>query len=158
MFGRMAACGFEHVEETHEVALHVGRRVVDAVPDVGLGAQMDDVRGAEVTPQALKPGQIGKIEVDEPEIVVPRELSQAGLFQLNGVVVAQVVDAHDFAAARLGQTAADMVADEAGGSGDEYFHEGRALQPFKEVVNFRLPPEKCAYYVAWGIYPHTFHL
>ena len=54
MFWRTDAGCFEHIEEAYQVALNVGGRVIDAVADIGLRAQVNNVIGTEVVPYPLK--------------------------------------------------------------------------------------------------------
>lgn len=127
MFGRVGAGGFEEVKEADEVALHVGAGVIDAVAHVGLGAEVDDVVGLKVGPEAEEFSGVGKVELDEAEAVGVGgggEVGEAVAFEGNGVVGVEVVDAEHVAVPSGEEAAGDMVTDEPGGAGDEDLHAG----------------------------------
>jgi hypothetical protein len=134
--------GLQNIEKPHQIALHVGLWVADAVPDVSLGTQVHHVIRANLRPKALESARFSEIELHEPEIIQPLKLRKPGTLEVHGVVVAQVIDAHHLTPAGLGKASGDVVADESGGSGNKDLHGLSRLQPFDEVVNFRLPQEK----------------
>ena len=66
--------GLQDIEKPHQIALHVGLWVADAVPDVSLGTQVHHVIGANLRPKALESARFSEIELHEPEIIQPLKL------------------------------------------------------------------------------------
>lgn len=171
MFRRIDARSFEQVEKSNQIALNVSSWVLDAVTHIGLGAEMHNIVGPEVLPEALQFAGIREIQLEKTEVLPLGEVVDAGTFEGDGIVIAQVVDADDLALPRIGQAFGHMVTDEAGSTGHENFHPSRftanaphrlvekcrveGLKPpfrakwkFHELVNFRLILEFLPYYVA----------
>ncbi len=120
----VVAAAFEHVAEAHEVGADVGRGVFEAVPHPGLGRQVDhmaETLGGEEPRHAVG---VGQIEADEAEGVMfgqGREPRKARLFQAHVIIGVAVVKAHHRMS--VGKEApCEMVADEAGGAGNENVH------------------------------------
>ena len=84
---RPAAAGLHHGGEAEEVAVHVGRGILEAVAHAGLGAEMDDVVGLEVVVEAVDGLGVGDVRLHEPKRIERLELGQAGALQLDRVVV-----------------------------------------------------------------------
>lgn len=121
---RVVAAGLEHVEEAHEVALEVGARVLDGVADARLGGEVHHDVETVLREQALDKGGVAEVAAHEGEAAVCVSLGQHAQTRVldAGVVVAvEVVEADDGVIGLLEQFLDEERADEAGGSGDEYF-------------------------------------
>src|SRR5215216_198136 len=120
-----AATGFEHATETNEIAVHVRRRIFQAVADAGLRAEVSHVVRFEMRDQSRKFFSVREVLLHEPEFFQRLEFGQARALQRNVVVVAKVVYAEHIAAFRHREAARHMITDEAGGAGHENFHSPR---------------------------------
>jgi hypothetical protein len=112
---------FQHVDETDEVAVHVGMGVHEGIPHPRLGAQVDDRFEAMRLEQLLHPLPVGQIEAKEPERRDLLQLAETGLFEIHAVVVVEVVQTEHLIPP-LQQGAGEMEPDETGRSGDEDAH------------------------------------
>ena len=120
----MVATGLEHVEEADEVALEVGARVLDGVADTCLGGEVHHDVEAVLGEQALDEGGVAQIAANKGEATVGVGLGQHAQSRVldAGVVVAvEIVEADDGVIGLFEQFLDEERADEAGGSGDEYF-------------------------------------
>ena len=63
MLRRVSPCRFKHIKEAHQITLHVGGRMIDAMADIGLGTEVDDIVRPELTPQPQYPGGIREIQL-----------------------------------------------------------------------------------------------
>lgn len=122
MLGWVGARSFENIMEADEIALHVGGGMLDAMPHVGLGAEMHDIVGLEVVMDPVERLRVGKIRLHETECVQRGKFGEPCALECDGLVVVEVVHAEHFALLRSGKTGADVVANEAGGAGHEDFH------------------------------------
>lgn len=87
---RMVAACLEHVEESDEVALEVGARVLDGVADARLGGEVHHDVEAVRGEQALDEGGVAKVAAHEGEAAVGISLGQHAQARVldAGVVVA----------------------------------------------------------------------
>jgi len=122
MLRRPAAAGLHHGGEAEEVAVHVGRGILEAVAHAGLGAEVDDVVGLEVIVEPVEGLGVGEVGLHEAERLELLELLEAGALQLDRAVVVQIVHAQHLAVLRPREARTDVVTDEPGGAGHEDFH------------------------------------
>lgn len=95
---RVVAAGLEHVEETNEVALQVGARVLDGVADARLGGEVHNDVEAVQCEQALDEGGIAQVAAHEGEAAVcvgPGQHAQARVLDAGVVVAVKVVETDD---------------------------------------------------------------
>lgn len=120
----MIAAGLEHIEESDEVALEVGARVLDGVADARLGGEVHHDIEAVLGEQALDEGCIAQVAAHEGEAAVGVGLgqhAQARVLDAGVVIAVKVVETDDGVIGLLEQLLDEERADEAGRSGDEYF-------------------------------------
>ena len=120
----MVAAGLEHIEESDEVALEVGARVLDGVADARLGGEVHHDIEAVLRKQALDEGGVAEVGAHEREAAVGIGLgqhAQARVLDAGVVVAVEVVEADDRVIGLIEQLLDEERADEAGRSGDEYF-------------------------------------
>lgn len=118
------AAGLEHVEEADEVALQIGARVLDGVADARLCGEVHHDIEAVLGEQALDEGGVAQVAAYEGKAAVYVGLgkhAQARVLDAGVVVAVEVVEADDHIVGLLEQLLDEERADEAGGSGDEYF-------------------------------------
>lgn len=121
---RVVAAGLEDVEEADEVALEVGAWVLDGVADARLGGEVHNDVEAVLGEQPLDEGGVAQVAAHEGEAAVCVGLgqhAQAGVLDAGVVVAVEVVETDDNVIGLLEQLLDEECADEAGGSGDEYF-------------------------------------
>lgn len=95
---RVMAAGLEHIEESDEVALEVGARVLDGVADARLGGEVHHDIEAVLGEQALDEGGIAQVAAHEGEAAVGVGLgqhAQARVLDAGVVVAVEVVEADD---------------------------------------------------------------
>lgn len=120
----MMAAGLEHVEESDEVALEVGARVLDGVADARLGGEVHHDIEAVLGEQPLDEGGVAQVAAYEGEAAVCVGLgkhAQARVLDAGVVVAVEVVEADDYVIGLLEQLLDEERADKTGGSGDEDF-------------------------------------
>ena len=128
VFRRRAAASFEHTGKSVEVAVRVSGGLFDAVAHARLRAEVDDVGRFEVRHERGEFIRVGEISLHKTKLIrrgVRCELIEPRTFERRIIVVADHVHAEHFAAFALGQTARDVITDEAGGAGHEDFHPAR---------------------------------
>ena len=121
---RVVAAGLEHVEETDEVALEVGTRILDGVAHARLGGEVHHDVEAVLGEQALDEGGIAQVAAHEGEAAVGVGLgqhAQARVLDAGVVIAVEVVEADDNVIGLLEQLLDEEGTDEAGRSGDENF-------------------------------------
>lgn len=121
---RVMAARLEHVEESDEVALEVGARVLDGVAYARLGGEVHHDVEAVLGEQALDEGSVAQVAAHEGEATVCVGLgqhAQAGVLDTGVVVAVEVVETDDNVIGLLEQLLDEERADKAGCSGDEYF-------------------------------------
>ena len=124
---RRCRAQLEHVAMADEVGLHVGCRVLDAVADAGLGAEVDDAVEARcASARRFSAVGIGEIDPLEAEAIaeLAREAVEPRPLQRGIVIIVEIVDPDDLVAA-LEQGARGGRADEARSPCDQNSH-GRA--------------------------------
>ena len=124
VFHGVVAAGLEDVKETHEIAFEVGARVLYGVADARLGGEVHHDVEAVLGEQALDEGGVAQVAAHEGEAAVGVGLgqhAQACVFDAGVIVAVEVVEADDSVISVLEQFLDEERADEAGGSGDEYF-------------------------------------
>lgn len=120
----MMAAGLEHIEESDEVALQVGARVLDGVADARLGGEVHHDIEAVLGEQALDERGVTQVAAHEGEAAVCVGLgqhAQAGVLDTGVVVAVEVVETDDNVIGLLEKLFDEERADKAGCSGDEYF-------------------------------------
>lgn len=120
----MVAAGLKDVEKADKVALEIGARVLDGVADTGLGREVHHDVETVLRKQALDKGGVAEVAAHEGEAAVGVGLGQhaeARVLDAGIVVAVEVVEAEDGVIGLLEQLLDEKRADEAGGSGDEYF-------------------------------------
>lgn len=124
MLHGVVAAGLKDVEEADEVALEVGTRVLDGVAHARLGGEVNHDVEAVLSEQALDEGGIAQVAANEGEAAVRvgfGQHAQARVLDAGVVVAVEVVEADNNVIGVLEQFLDEERADEAGGSGDEYF-------------------------------------
>ena len=124
MLHGVVAAGLKDVEEADEVALEVGTRVLDGVAHARLGGEVNHDVEAVLSEQALDEGGIAQVAANEGEAAVRvgfGQHAQARVLDAGVVVAVEVVEADNHVIGVLEQFLDEERADEAGGSGDEYF-------------------------------------
>ena len=124
MLDRVVAAGLKHIEEADEVALQVGARVLDGVADARLGGEVHHDVEAVLCEQALDEGGVAQVAAHEGEAAVcvgPGQHAEARVLDAGVVVAVEVVEADDHVIGLLEQLLDEERADEASGTGDEYF-------------------------------------
>ena len=98
--------------------------VGDGVAHARLRAQMHDAVEFEAVEGGDEGGVVGEVLPQEGEAVsaLGREVGEAGFLEVDVVIVVHAINADDGVSARQ-QFGGEAVADEAGGAGDENFHE-----------------------------------
>lgn len=121
---RVVAAGLKHIEEADEVALEVGARVLDGVAHARLGREVHHDVEAVLGEQALDERGVTQVAAHEGETTVGVGLgqhAQARVLDAGVIVAVKVVEADDDVIGLLEQLLDEECADEACGSGDEYF-------------------------------------
>ncbi len=117
----MGTAGFQHVEESHQVALGVQVGIVDGIAHASLGRQVNDVLEWGLRKHLQQRLFVGHVQPQEAEIAVFGQQRQSRLFQLDAVVAVEVVDADDLMALAA-QPPGRMKTDKPCGAGDQYVH------------------------------------
>lgn len=124
MLDRVVAAGLEHIEESDEVALQVGARILDGVAHARLGGEVHHDVEAVLGEQALDEGGVAQVAAHEGEAAVGVDLgqhAQARVLDAGVVIAVKVVEADDCVIGLLEQLLDEEGTDEAGRSGDENF-------------------------------------
>src|SRR5688572_17979646 len=101
MFNAVMPAAFQDVREADEIAVYVGLRILDRVPDACLRRKMDDALGTMLSKNLRCAGAIGHVR---PDIRVtgirrPRKAFQARLLELDIIVRVETIEADDLVAA-----------------------------------------------------------
>jgi len=102
--------------------VHVGGGIFQAVTHPGLRAQVHHVVGLERIVDAVERGGVGEIRLHETTVLAFLQLGEPGAFELNGIVIVEVVEAEHGRPPALRQTLANVEPDEPGGARNEDFH------------------------------------
>ena len=119
----VAAC-LEDVKETHEIALEVCAWVLDGVADARLGSEVHNDIETVLSEQALDEGGVAQVTSNEGKATVCIGIgqhAQTRVLDARVIVAVEVVEADDHVIGLLEQLLDEERADEAGGTGDEYF-------------------------------------
>ena len=110
-----------------QVGADISGGIFNAIANPGLGAEMDDVVELRLTERSIQRFSIGEIRLDEAEAIAEAalELREPRLLEPGIVIIVEVVDADDVAAA-LEERVRRCESDEAGAAGDESGHCNRA--------------------------------
>lgn len=95
---RVMAAGLEHIEESDEVALEVGARVLDGVADARLGGEVHNDVETVLGEQPLDEGGIAQVAANEGEAAFGISLckhAQTRMLDARVVVAVEVVEADD---------------------------------------------------------------
>ena len=121
MADALAAAALEDVQESGDIALHVGMRVDQRVAYPGLSGEMDDDVGLLLCEDVFHGITVGHVQLDELVSALAIEPRHAGMLQAHVVVVVDVVEAKHLIAARE-QPLRDMIADESRRARHEVAH------------------------------------
>jgi hypothetical protein len=100
--------------------------VVERVADAGLRGEMNDAVGPLLGEGRLDDSPVSEIALDEGKPLLLRQPLEPGLFQRHVVIGAEIVEADDRVAA-LQEPRRRVVANEAGGAGDQNSHRDAFL-------------------------------
>jgi hypothetical protein len=122
--GDAAAAGeFDQIDVADQIGLDIGPRIFDRVAHPGLGAEVDDPVEAGAVQCPLERFVVREVRLDRGKglAVVAAELGIPVALQGDAVIIVEIVDSCDLVAAAQ-ETVGDVMADEAGGAGDEDLH------------------------------------
>ena len=86
---------FQYVHEADQIAVNVGMRVFNRVTYAGLGSQVHDTIQRILAKQGLNRRSVGHVDLVERELRMIDNLCQPIAFQLNIVIVVQIVETKD---------------------------------------------------------------
>ena len=118
MLHLLAAAPLEDIQESDEVALHVGVGVFERVADARLGGEVDDDLGPLAFKKRLHGRLIGEVGPDEAEVSAVLQKGEARLLQGHVVVGVQIVEA-DHSLSSGEKAPGEMEADETRRAGYE---------------------------------------
>ncbi|CAA6671032.1 unnamed protein product [Spirodela intermedia] len=110
--------GLQEGDQSGDVAVDVGGRVLNGVADAGLSGEVHDVGEGDDVEELCEQASVVDVALHDEDAVVG-EAGLAGLLQGGVVVGVEVVEAH-YAIAALLEVDGDVGADEAGGAGDQH--------------------------------------
>ena len=113
----------EHVEESDDVGVDVGARVLERVAHARLGGEVDDALGRVLGEAPVHQRAVLEVAAHLGEALVRLDALEPRELQRGVVVVVDVVDADDLVAA-FEQPDRERRADEPGRAGDENLHGG----------------------------------
>ena len=82
----MGPGGLKDGEESGDIGVHIGRGLVEAVADPGLGGEVDDAVGPDLGDQGHHAVAVDEVEVDVAVVGLGLEAGQSRLFQGDVVV------------------------------------------------------------------------
>ena len=128
MLNAVVAAALQHMAKAHQVGLDVGGRVLDRIAHPSLGRQVHHLLRLVRSEGRLHRASILQIGLDQLEgsarsLCCGLQLCQPRPLQGRVVVGVEVVEPQH-RRAPLQQPLAQVVADEAGGAGDENGHQG----------------------------------
>ena len=120
MAASMVPAAFQHVDETREIGVDIGMRMVDRIAHASLCREMHHFCKTVPGKQAFHRCAIGEIDLLERETGLPAQDVQPRPLQRGIVIIVEVIEA-DHRAALGEQPARDVEADEPRNSGDQYW-------------------------------------
>ena len=117
---------FENVDEARQVAVDIGVRVRERIPDARLRGEVHDARRPVLAKHGGHRRVVGEIELEELETRHSDQLLESRLLEADVVVVVDDVET-DHLVAAVQQATRDVEPDESGGAGDKNFHRHGAL-------------------------------
>src|SRR5262245_31041231 len=127
MLDPVVPAAFEHVKEAGHVRADIGMRVVERIADAGLGGEMNDALRPLLGEGRLDDSPVGEIALDEGKSLLLHQALEPGLLQRHIVIGAEIVEADDSMAA-VEKPRRRMVANEAGGAGNQDTHRDAFLR------------------------------
>ena len=153
MLDPMVTTSLEDVQERRDVAVDVRIRIFQTVADAGLGGEVADQIEGLVLKKRHGPGPVFEVHLQETaarrrihhaavgdRFQIEPAVVQTTQFQIDVVIVVEVVDAEDVHALLL-QAFEHMIADESGTSRQKYFRHNSILSVKKNKLLISLCPE-----------------
>src|SRR3954447_6425053 len=86
------AATLQNIQEADDIGLGIGVRIFEAVPNAGLGGEVDNAFGPDGPENLLHRRAIRNVSLDEFEFFMRHEPSEAVLLQPHIVIGVQVID------------------------------------------------------------------
>ena len=86
----------QYVDETDQVAVHIGPRILYGIADPRLRRQVDHAVELLLPEQRRKRLPVGDVHPYETEVLIGRELREPGFFQDDRIVIVEIVNAYHF--------------------------------------------------------------
>lgn len=120
MRDRAVARQLENIDVPRNVRMNIGSGIFERIADAGLCAEMDDPVDPVAGKRIRECAGIAKIDIDKGErlSMVGVEVRDARMFELDGVIGREIVDADD-GFAPTEQSRRDVHSDEAGRAGNK---------------------------------------
>ncbi len=119
MAAAMVPASFQHVDETREIGVDIGMRMVDRIAHAGLCREMHHFGKTMPGKQAFRRRAVGEIDPLERKAALPTQDVEPRLLQRRVVIVVEIVET-DHGAAFGQQPPRNVKADETRGPGDQY--------------------------------------
>ena len=126
--------GLQEVQEADEIALHIGTRVLDGVSNTRLRRHVQHDGEAVLPEQRVDRLAISEINLVERKLLLTSELGEPVLFELDAVVVAEVIET-DHIVAALQKRFAKVITDEPCSSRDKIAHGADCIESVKGLEN-----------------------
>src|SRR5450631_4045116 len=124
MFHAVVAATFNDLQESGDVAVHIGMRILNGIAHPRLRGQVHHALEFFRAEQCRHCLAIRNILLHEPKARIASQNIQARILQLVIVIVIEIIETDDFVAS-LEQQARRMKADKTGCAGHEQFHNLR---------------------------------
>ena len=115
----MMPASLQNVGEAGQIGVDIGVRVLQRIPDAGLGCEVNHHRKAMLPEQRLDRRPIGKVTPLEMKSGIMAENIEPGRLQPWVIVAVEIVEPNN-APTHLEQTLCHVKSDEAGRSRDQY--------------------------------------